>query len=52
MGAAAILLLVSADVVRGDVRRRRLGPASRLVAGIWLLSLAGASAVLALGLAS
>ena len=51
IAALALLALGSADLIQRDLRRRRFGPASRLVAALWLLSaLAGVGAV-ALGLA-
>jgi len=50
MGALAILAVMSADAMRPDLRRRRLGPASRLILALWLLSGLAAIAAVRLGL--
>jgi hypothetical protein len=49
---AALLLLVwmSADAVYRDLRRRRLGLASRAIAALWALSLIGAGAAIWFGI--
>jgi hypothetical protein len=52
LAALVLLALGSADLLQRDLRRRRrLGLASRLVLGLWLLSAAAAVAAVTLGLA-
>jgi hypothetical protein len=50
IAALALLALGSADLFQRDLRRRRFGPASRLVAGLWLLSALAAAGAVVLGL--
>jgi hypothetical protein len=48
IAALALLAFGSVDLLQRDLRRRRFGPAARLVTALWLLSaLAAAGAVLA-----
>jgi hypothetical protein len=50
MAALALLALGSADLLQRDLRRRRFGPAARLVAALWLLSSLTAAAAVWSGL--
>jgi len=51
IAALALLALGSADLLVRDLRRRRLGPASRMVLALWALSAGAAVGAVALGLA-
>ena len=51
IAALTLLALGSADLLQRDLRRRRFGPASRLVAALWLLSALAAAGAVVLGLA-
>lgn len=44
------LVAVTADGLRGDLRRRRLGPGGALVLGVWLLAILAAVVAASLGL--
>lgn len=50
--SAALLLLAlgSGDLLLRDLRRRRLGPASRLALALWALSAAAAIGAVAIGI--
>ena len=50
IAAVALLALGTADLLQRDLRRRRLGPASRLALGLWLLSALAAFGALAIGI--
>ena len=47
--ALLALVIATADGLRGDVRRRRLGPGGLVVVLVWLLAIAGAVAGSRLG---
>jgi hypothetical protein len=48
-GALAVLLVVSGDLVQRDLRRRRLGLASRALLALWALSALAAALAVHLG---
>jgi hypothetical protein len=48
IAALVLLALGTADLLQRDLRRRRFGPAARLVVALWLLS--GAAAVVAVAI--
>ena len=50
MAALAILLVMSAEAVRADLRQRRLGRTSKLIIAVWGLSVLGAVAAVWSGL--
>ena len=51
IAALALLALGSIDLFQRDLRRRRFGPASWLVAALWLLAALAAAGAVVLGLA-
>jgi hypothetical protein len=51
IGALTLLALGTGDLLLRDLRRRRFGPAARLVTVVWVLSALAAAGAVALGIA-